>query len=144
MARTMYETEAHLEKERSVIWLICEKFKCEASKLPIKYGLDYALSRDGKIAAFCEIKCRNYPFSHFLDGYAISLNKIITAKQISETTGLPFILVISCEDGVYYAKMTEFKNIPTVMGGRKDRGDWQDMEPMAVLQASEFKKIVSK
>lgn len=142
MARTMYETEANLEKERAVVALICEKFKCTSDKLAIKYGLDYALSRDGKVAAFCEIKCRNYPFSHFADGYAIGLHKIMAAKQLTDTTGLPFILVISCEDGVYYTKVSEFKNILTVMGGRRDRGDPQDIEPMAVFRAAEFKKIV--
>lgn len=144
MDRPMYETPENKQNELRVLGEITKKWMCGGHKLPIKYGLDYSLTRSNEILGFCEIKCRNYPFSHFLDGYQISLNKIMAAKNLYETTSIPCFLVIDCKDGIWYTQITEFKNIKPVLGGRKDRGDWQDFEPMAVIDAGKFKKIVSK
>ena len=48
MARPLYETEAHLQREREVIEQIKEKWGCDVKKLPIAYRLDYVLLQDKK------------------------------------------------------------------------------------------------
>ena len=60
MTRKLYENSDNLEKERAVTLFLEQKWKCEAIKMPIKYGLDYTFKRNNELVGFCEIKCLNY------------------------------------------------------------------------------------
>jgi len=144
MTRKLYENAANLEKERTVALFLEQKWKCETSKLPIKYGLDYTLKRNKELVGFCEIKCLNYELSQFnrmSNGYFISLGKFMSAKSLVEFTKLPFFLVLNTIDGIYYRKFMDFDNLKFVVNGRKDRNDWQDIEPMVLLDTDTFIKI---
>jgi len=95
--RPLYETQKNLNVERDVASLLEQKWKCHVVKMPIKYGLDYTLTRNKEIAGFCEIKCLNYELAQFdrmSGGYFISLGKFISAKNLVEFTKLPFFLVL--------------------------------------------------
>lgn len=136
MAREMYETEEHLEKERQVIAVVESKWKCEAVKLPISYALDYALMRNGRIAAFAEIRCRNKRY----DSYMLSLKKVLACLDLSRVTALPSMLIVSLPDPqqIVWARMT-----PQILGdfgfnGRNEMRDWQDKEPVAYIDMKEF------
>ena len=65
MNRKLYESPENLEKERNVALFLEDKWKCEAIKMPIKYGLDFALRRNKRLMGFCEIKCLNYEMHEF-------------------------------------------------------------------------------
>jgi hypothetical protein len=141
--RPLYETQKNLNVERDVATLLEDKWKCSVVKMPIKYGLDFTLTRNGEITAFCEIKCRNYNLNQLdrMGGYFISLGKFISAKTLVEFTKLPFFLVLKTTDGIWYRKFTEFDGLKFVVNGRKDRGDWQDVEPMVLLETKLFNKV---
>lgn len=144
MNRKLYESPENLEKERAVALFLEEKWKCEAVKMPIKYGLDYTFRRNKELVGFCEIKCLNYELSQFdtmSNGYFISLGKFMSAKSLVEFTKLPFFLVLNTIDGIYYRKFTEFDNLKFTVNGRKDREDWQDVEPMVLLETALFTKL---
>ena len=109
--------------------------------MPIKYGLDYTFTRNKEIAGFCEIKCLNYELAQFdrmSGGYFISMGKFISAKTLVEFTKLPFFLVLKTKDGIWYRKFTQFEGLKFVVNGRKDRNDWQDVEPMVLLETKLF------
>lgn len=147
MNRKLYESAENLDKERSVALFLEEKWKCEAVKMPIKYGLDYTFRRNKELVGFCEIKCLNYELSQFdrmSDGYFISLGKFMSAKSLVEFTKLPFFLVLDTTDGIYYRKFTNFENLRFTVNGRKDRSDWQDVEPMVLLETALFTKMTDK
>jgi len=85
MNRKLYESAENLDKERDVALFLEEKWKCEAVKMPIKYGLDYTFRRNKELVGFCEIKCLNYELSQFdrmSGGYFISLGKFMSAKSL--------------------------------------------------------------
>ncbi len=147
MSRPLYENSQNLEKERQVALFLEDVWKCETVKLPIKYGLDYSFRRNNTLFGFCEIKCLNYEMTQFNSmsgGYFISLGKFMSAKSLVEFTSLPFFLILDLPDGIWFRKFTEFSNLNFVINGRKDRNDWQDVEPMVLLETNMFKKILNK
>lgn len=144
MNRKLYESPENLEKERNVALFLEERWKCEAVKMPIKYGLDFALRRNKRLMGFCEIKCLNYEMHEFdsmSGGYFISLGKFMAAKALFEFTKLPFFLVLNTKSGIYYRKFDNFDNLEFTVNGRKDRNDWQDFEPMVLLETALFIQI---
>lgn len=136
MTRPTYETASNLAAEMAVLRRLEHQWKCVGQKLPIAYQLDYALTVEDKIVAWAEIKCRTTKYS---DMY-LSLHKWMAGKNLYRDTGLPFILVYSFKHEIYW-KPVHNDNPELEIGGRWDRGDWQDTEPMAVFKLDTFKVL---
>jgi hypothetical protein len=143
----MYETKADQEREKTTAEEFAEVWKVEMFKLPMRYLLDYAITRHSKVLALAEIKTRNLSLADLGDrgGYSLSLHKWTTAKQLYESSGLTFVLIVKLLDGLYYSRFGEGHNefIPDdiVITGRIDRGDAQDMEPCVIIRDTKFKKL---
>ena len=135
--RLIYEKPEDIAAERTALDKACEIWKCTAEKLPIKYELDYLLLREGKGVAWLEIKSRTntrlaYPT------YMISLGKIMAARRLSEASQLPSFLLIQWSDACGYIRIDSLLDFRTAVGGRTDRGDEQDIEPVAMIPVGEF------
>jgi len=144
MSRPIYETEATLERERALADAIEILWSVTCRKLPIKYGLDYALMREGRIIAFAELKSRNTYTSEAMDklgGVMLSLDKLEHAQRFIGFTGLPVFFVVELKDGIFAAKFDEKPKFKLAFGGRSDRDDWQDVEPVGFISLSQFKKL---
>jgi|TARA_Y100000296_G_scaffold59472_1_gene68662 hypothetical protein len=137
MARPMYERENDLDKEREVAEHLSKLWGYDFIKLPIRYNLDYMLFDSGGTAkAVAEIKCRGKKY----DTLILSLEKWNKGINYFKANGLEFILLVRWPDGLYYFKYCgNFFNIK--WGGRKDRNDCQDMEPVVHIPSKEFIKI---
>lgn len=137
-SRPMYESEYDLEEEIKIISIVSRKFKCSFSKLPLRYSLDYAIVRDGNVVAFCEMKSRTNNMGKY-DTYILSLGKVISARSMYQNTNLPCLLIVKWSDAIGYIDlMSEFS---LKIGGRSDRSDWQDNEPVAHFKTSSFRMI---
>lgn len=149
--RPLYESPADLANEADVVKLLERKWDCVMHKLPISYKLDYIAQTD--IAkAFVEVKVRNYTMTQLgnMGGYMLSLHKWTAGVQLSQTTGLPFVLVVKTLDGVYYLSVDPSMTLGMIhnlgkvkMGGRKDRNDWQDMEPCIHIDTNHFSRMTT-
>ena len=141
--RPLYETDADLQREGSVVEKLEKLWSCQMAKLPIRYHLDYVAKRGDKAVAFCEVKTRNYTMDRIdkLGGYLMSIGKWSSAECLHRASGLPFLLVVQASDGLYYSSFTEFKPDDVLVRGRTDRNDWQDIEPCVVLNTQRFTKI---
>lgn len=139
MTRPIYETSRHLSAEQKIAEVICNRFNCTFQKVPIKYGLDYAALRQGKICAFFELKCRTNPMRQYPD-YMLSMHKLMAAQRINLTTALPCFLAVSWTDAIGYAEL-----IPDCydygISGRKDRNDPDDIEPVGYIPIDQFRII---
>ena len=133
--RPLYETPESLEDEQKVADLLEMYWTRKLVKLPIAYRVDYAVVKDD-ITAWAEIKCRTTEYPEMY----LSLHKWMAGKELSRQTGLPFILVYAFKGKVHW-KTVENDTPRIVIGGRKDRKDWQDMEPMAVFRLDQFKTL---
>jgi hypothetical protein len=138
--RPMYETEADRGKEGSFIGDLCAAWQCEARKLPIHYKLDFAMMRDGIIKAFLETKVRTYERDYF-DTYMISMAKVLAAREYSAFAGVPSLLAVRWSDGDGFIALNGMKDFEIGFGGRGDRGDPQDMEPIVFIPIENFREV---
>jgi len=143
MNRPLYESNTDLNNEQYVAQKIGSAWGCEFKKMPIRYHLDFVLTKGDKAVAFCEVKSRNYTMQRIdeMGGYLMSIGKWSAAKNLSEASGLPFILVARTLDGIWYTVVKDFKPDDVLVRGRTDRNDWQDIEPCVLLKCERFKKL---
>ncbi len=144
MSRPMYETQADLRNEAAVIEILSQKWRVNFHKLPIKYHLDYAATRNGKVVAYVEVKVRKYTMERIgqMGGYMLSVGKLQTAKQLCEISSAAFCLAVQCTDGLHWIAIKDFTEFPVAITGRTDRGDSQDVEPCVLIPAGRFTSLV--
>jgi len=138
--RPLYETNDNLSAEAWFIDGLCTLWECGAWKLPLRYKLDYALSRGKSIKAFLEIKVRNYRKDAFED-YMISMDKVLTARRYSDFAKVPSLLAVEWLDASGFIDLGTMKNFSLGFGGRTDRGDSEDTEPVVLIPISDFSCI---
>lgn len=110
----------------------------ELRKLPISYRLDFAMFRDGKLRGFAEVKTRNNRHDSY-PTLIISLGKVMAARQLAEVSETRSVLLVQYLDGLYWCNFaTPFE---VAMGGRWDRGDDDDVEPVAHYPIEAFKIV---
>lgn len=136
--RPIYETLADRGREAEFSLLLSQKFKCTFSKLPIRYGLDFSAVRDGRVVAFVETKVRTNPVGQY-PTYMISSGKLMHADALSRATGLKCILAVRWADAWGYTELAMGPSVTVSIGGRVDRGDEQDIEPVCLIPISCFR-----
>jgi hypothetical protein len=139
MTRRNYETEADLERENSAATIIQQWTNAMLVKLPKKYGFDYAAMRYGRIVSFIEVKFRTSEMGKY-DSYMISLGKIQAGDSLSRVANVPSFLFVFWTDDAAYVNLDEF-TFSMGFGGREDRNDSQDREPVCFIPIEEFKLL---
>ena len=137
MSRPIYETEADRANERRVADILLDRWRCTAVKLPRRYEIDYALSRGNRVMAWAEVKCRTNPREQY-PTYMVALGKVIAGLDLAQRTNLPFMLVVQWTDSLGWVTP---KLDAIHIGGRHDRGDGDDEEPVAHIPITEFKLL---
>lgn len=146
--RQWYETEQDLDNERDVIEQVAKRWGVVAKKLPRAYPFDYALcdyiegvnyNERYPIRALVEIKNRNYPSNRFKTA-VVGLDKVLEAFRIIQSSECMVLLVYAFTDEICYYEFGKEK-LHTTMGGRQDRGDWQDHNPVAHIPIDKFKPL---
>ena len=134
MSRPLYESGLDRANERAVADVLLERWRCSAVKLPISYELDYALVRDGTVRAWAEVKCRRNARDRY-PTYMISLRKVLAGLAMAERTNLPFLLLVQWADALGWVTPSA-RGIQ--IGGRHDRGDSADVEPVIHIPIDTF------
>lgn len=144
--RPVYETEATLIAEAMTRTKIEGALGGILVKLPVRYALDWGLAnpaRSNTIERWVELKARSNTYRTY-STYALSAEKVMRALELEERTGIPGILVVRFTNGVYMAYFKRFVEKPVVIriGGRADRDDPQDQEPMWHLPIDKLQFLV--
>lgn len=147
MLRPVYETAADLAKEEAVAeecvrcWTPRHGITAQR-KLTISYGLDRVFSYyDDTVALFAEVKIRDWAFGAG-NGYWIALLKVLAARQLADLTHLPTLLVAEFRDGSrHWVDFDRADPTRTFIGGRRDRGDPHDIEPMVTIPWPSWKPL---
>lgn len=71
----------------------------------------------------------------------LSLHKWMSLKQISDVTGLPAIVAAKFTDGICYTLVGVMPELS--IGGRTDRADWQDVEPVVLIPIAYMKPVAA-
>ena len=136
--RPIYESNDDLRSEKNVVGYVSECWNVASYKLPMSYKIDYAMYRDDILMGFAEVKCRTHKFGTF-PTYIISLGKVMEARRLARETETNSILIVSWTDKIGYIDFLSHHQIRH--GGRADRNDWQDVEPMCHFDLKYFKGI---
>jgi len=144
--RKLYEDDKSLAAERELAATLESKWRCKLHKLPISYHLDYMATRTEhceffnetteKAVSFIELKCRTCKHDAF-DTYMLALSKLVKARELSQNTGLPVFLGVKWSDRMGFVRLNTCQS-QLGIGGRKDRKDWQDIEPVVHIPIYQF------
>lgn len=145
MARPQYETQTDLDHENAARPLIEKSFNCEIKKVPKSYMFDWMLYRDKKAFACAEYKRRwvgfnDYPF------IILSAAKFWKGISFGQMLERGFYFFVEFDDGLYGAPFRlKPESISTYFnigwGGRTDRDDAEDSEPVVHVPISKFYKL---
>ncbi len=144
--RPLYESEADRTVEREVIEKMASMWGLGFAKMKISNVIDFALLDGKKVVAIAEVKSRNYSSADIerFGGLILSAGKMMAAQSWVVLLRVPFVLVVKLKDGLFYMVLESDGDWPewTVeMAGRKDRNDWQDIEPCCLIPMNLFKRI---
>ena len=134
----MYENDNDLRSEKNLISYVSDCWNVASYKLPMSYKIDYVMYRDDSPVGFAEVKVRTHTFGTF-PTYIISLGKVMEARRLARETNTKSILIVSWTDRTGYLDF--FSHHQIRHGGRSDRNDWQDQEPMCHFDLKHFKGI---
>ena len=139
MTRPLYESKSDLAVERSLAARIQNNFSWSLKKLSRRYELDFIAFAGKKAVAFIEVKRRHNPVHHY-ETIILSLAKYIKGAQYQKTTGLKFLFIVEFDDGCFQYTYNENdgKDFKITMGGRTDRNDPEDIEPVIHIPVSKM------
>ena len=150
--RPLYETAKDLKHEKEIAKKIEEALSWRLHKLSKAYFLDFiAFSKYPKtmgLVAFIEVRKRNNHTNKY-PTVILSLNKYLKGVFYAKTLGVKFLFVVQFHDGCFaytYAEDADFeyKALEHIqIGGRTDRNDPQDVEPVIHIPIDKFKPIFS-
>ena len=138
MARDLYGNSQDRKSEKKVLDHITKCWGLVYYKLPMSYKLDYSIYRNDDLVGWAEVKCRTHNFGTF-PTYIISLAKVLEARRLADQTNTTSIILVSYLDVIVYLDV--FCPFTIKQGGRSDRNDWQDQEPMCHFELKYFKRI---
>jgi hypothetical protein len=128
--RPVYETGADKTRERKLANEMALLWEVAAKENPKMYPIDFCFVNDKKeVVGFAEIKTRTHPFGTF-QTYILSVHKVADAKSLASATGKSVLLVVQWSCGTIAYLDLDCQPDRVEWGGRSDRGDGQDMEPV--------------
>lgn len=142
MRRPFYETREQREREDAVAAFVAGLRGCTQAPFPPGSGIDRVLiSSDGSVRALLEIKTRNTPSSAF-ETYCCSLERVTFLWNVSERLRVPVVLAIDWTDALGLIDPAKAPVERVEEGGRTDRGDPRDIEPMVHWRISDIPRRV--
>lgn len=141
-----YETASQAKLEREIaFWLASQGEGYRAEKLPKRYVVDWSFWRGVVLRRVLEIKRRHHVHDDF-GTLLIGVYKMLHGWRLAEWAGVPFALVIRWDDCLGHLTLDPRQSShrpswPVRWGGRTDRGDDQDMEPVHLIPVSEFRFV---
>lgn len=141
MTRPYYENDETKAKEAQFANVLCAVWDAELYKMSYKNRIDYLMKCQGKAYAFIEVKCRTNPMKQY-PTYMLSLDKWQAGLDLQRNTGKPFILAVQWTDKMAYLPCKEvIDKVDIGIGGRKDRNDEQDIEPVVLIPIEHFRLL---
>lgn len=138
--RPIYESPADLQNEKDVVEKLTQSWGIIFHKLPMSYHIDWLMVKDGNPRGFAELKCRRNDRQKY-PTFMISLAKWMRGKELAHELSIPFIIIVRWNDGIFFHKAGT-SPVTFGFGGRSDRGDSQDVEPVVYIGTEHFQKIV--
>lgn len=143
MIRPIYETSEHRAAERSTADLIASAYRLNMIPMPLKTQVDYMGWSDerNRVRAFFEMKRRKVDRLRY-ETLMLSLHKVVAMDELERSTGIPVMLAVTWNDGTGLLRVSKVERpLDIEIGGRWDRNDPQDVEPVVHFDVNKFKMI---
>lgn len=140
MSRPMYESQADRQNEDRIASRLCAGVGIEFHKLPIRYEVDYMLRRRGTLYGWLEVKHR--PGVERYQTIMLSAQKVLALLNLSRAFGGRALFAVGAGDAVLIADLARVES-DIRWGGRNDRGDDQDMEPVCHFPLASFIRMTT-
>lgn len=141
MSRPTYETQSDSDRERLVVESMAIAWGLNPIKLPKFYKQDWALAKlDKTVRAIVEVKCRTHERGRF-DTLILSLDKWQALAMLSERTSTKGLLGVRYSDGIYWIVAQHQPEWKITIGGRTDRADPDDVEPVIHIPSSQLRPL---
>ena len=141
VARPLYEKKEHLEHEQKTAKKIATTYGLRLRKMHMKHGIDFmAFDKSGRAVAVFEVKRRHLKHddrSHVI----LSLTKYNRGLEFDRVNDLNFNFVVDFDDGLFVYEHKHGDSFKIIFGGRTDRGDSQDLEPVVQIPISRMEKL---
>jgi hypothetical protein len=138
-----YYTQEHYTSEELVRKHLENLYNLDLRRNKTLYKYDISVVKNGVVTGLLELKRRNYPYGKY-DTYTVSLDKIREGVVYSLYLGIPCTLVVffSCGTLVSYRiDAQQVKGFDITYGGRTDRNDPNDLEPLVNIPIAFFKVL---
>lgn len=138
-SRPVYETRRDQGREWQAISRFGKRYGRRPVKMPKFYHVDYAMMEKdtNKITSWVEVKCRE----NKRDAYPtliLSVHKVLSGVQLAKATNMAFVLYVEWADYAGHALIDDTSRLHVSIGGRYDRDDPQDIEPVFEIPISKF------
>lgn len=137
MQRPVYETPETERSEVAAADAIGNCLNCAVLRNKKFYPADYSFVRDGKTMAFGEIKVRRNVRNRYPTLF-ISAEKVARCRVLARESGVKFLLFVWWLDGLFWLDATSSMPAQVTTGGRTDRGDPSDIEPLVHFPVTDF------
>jgi hypothetical protein len=137
MRKRNYESPRDRVLEARAASRIASVLGCSNYKIPERYGVDFMFQKSGSVFAWAEVKCRNHNHDKY-ETYFISADKFCSGFKLVEHFGGRFVIIVGWEDYVGAMSVDSAIGFKIEMGGRYDRADENDHEPMVHIPVSLF------
>jgi hypothetical protein len=144
--RPRYLTSENVQAEAEVAKAVAERYGLHVEKLSEwAYRLDYALVKKpgwlSEVVGYLEVKDRPKLTIGSNSGYMIASHKLAFARVLTEGTDMKAILAVRAAGREIWITDLKQKPLKVILAGRRDRGTVGDIEPMAVLPWSTWRKL---
>ena len=135
--RPFYQTGQDILNAQVAVDKLCEHIKCDTIKLPFDAHADFMLAHNKRGRAIVRVKTRNNKRKAY-STYMLSLDKY---TSLGEWVGKGFtpILLVQWTDFLGCVILPVEHTVST--GGRYDRGDPKDVEPVVLINVDKFENV---
>lgn len=142
MARPLYESNEDLKNEKIIAETISNVFGMKLKKLHKKFAIDFMafdLNGDNAVAVI-EVKRRKNNHNKY-SSVILSLTKFNRGIEFYQANDLAFIFVVQFDDGIFVYEYSPNDLLMIVFGGRTDRNDEQDFEPVVQIPINKMERL---
>ena len=141
--RIFYESDEDLRNEKSIADHVASAYDMILKKMHMKMAIDYMAfdSMDTNALAVIEVKRRKISSKKYKT-VILSLAKFNKGIEFYNSNDLSFIFAVEFNDGIFSYEYSPEDNFMIVFGGRKDRGDSQDIEPVIHIPIKRMEQLL--
>ena len=141
--RPQYVSDEDERLEMAVAFVLKRRFDLDSVvKNPRFFPMDLSLMRGSRVIGFAEVKSRYFPSTKY-DEVFLSVARAINMANFAAVSGRPVILVWNFSDKMLGLSIRDGWHAPwpIAMGGRTDRDDSEDIEPIFLVPVRELKEV---